>query len=396
MRLSVLWASGHRLAGYGVTGRSMDGWTVVPAEALAELARRCRRPGCAIDDGPAVTVVGPDGDAVRLDGAATLPDAARAATLLGQPDAAGLVHRALSVDSPFYDEPARVVDVCRAVGIPAALLAPDESTMDGPAVDATADVGFVLLRLDATTAAAEAPLARHSAWVLPMGRGWALHVWDGQAPRQPLPDTAIGFSHGANRFALAVWWAADRAGFLFARSGRAVSAHEWSPRVDLGVGHTAEAGRTLSSAFRVPDRALDVTSALRRSPARPVEALVELLTLLGVPTDLVGRTGEELIEAARSAPGAVHTPRLSPLRAVAHALRETPADTAVDRAMRERPAWYRLLNAAVASVMAFLTVVLFVNWRWGSIEWWWVALSAATTLSYAAAVRPGRRRRRAR
>ena len=45
------------------------------------------------------------------------------------------------------------------------------------------------------------------------------------------------------------------------------------------------------------------------------------------------------------------------------------------------------MNAVIAAVMAFATFVLYLNWRWGSVEWWWVALGAATTVGYALAVR---------
>jgi hypothetical protein len=116
--------------------------------------------------------------------------------------------------------------------------------------------------------------------------------------------------------------------------------------------------------------------------------------VLRVPADLVGLGQAELVAAARSAPGARHVPRLSPLRAVAHALRETPADTVVDRAVRERPTWYRVLNAIIAVLMAFFTFVLYLNWHWDTISGWWVALGAVTTLGYAVSVHPRRRRPR--
>jgi hypothetical protein len=45
---SVLRASVHRLAAYGVTGASMEGWTAVPEDALAALALIFRTPGCLI------------------------------------------------------------------------------------------------------------------------------------------------------------------------------------------------------------------------------------------------------------------------------------------------------------------------------------------------------------
>ena len=264
-----------------------------------------------------------------------------------------MLHRALTVDSPFYDASARVGDVCRAVGVPLALLA-GSSTEDvmasGPV---SADVGFVLLRLDPATAAAESPLTRQSAWIVPMGRGWCLQVWDGQPPRHPLPAAAMSLSQGhRDGFALAVWWArppaeaaapADiatagsarlaprsesamappvvRAGFLFARSGRAVAAHEWSTRVDLGVGHTAATAGSSRPRSGNRTAALDITAVLRRRvsvpeptservPARvadkgdPMGALLDLLTLLRVPEGPVGLDQEDLVEMARSAPGA--------------------------------------------------------------------------------------------
>jgi hypothetical protein len=397
-QLACLRASGHRLAPYGVAGPSRDGWTAVPVDTLAALALRSHSPGCAIDcaDELTVTVFGPDGEVVWLDAVAGADAAARAAALLGQPRAGDLVHRALTVEFEYYDTAARVADVCRAVGIPVALLDPDstvDSTLDASVPDVVPDVGFVLVRLDIASAVAEAPLARQSAWLAPMGPAWTIHVWDGEPPRHPLPAAAIGFSQGhRDGPALALWWASDRAGFLLATAGRAVCAHEWSRRLDLGIDHTAGAGRSLAAAFRVAERALDVTAVLRREPSDPVRALVDLLRLLDVPTELVGRTSPELIEAVRSARGAVHAPRLSPLRSVAHAMREAPATNLVDRAVRERPWWYRIVNAVVAVLMALLTFALYLSWHHGTVAGWWVALSAATTVSYAVAVRPARRR----
>jgi hypothetical protein len=200
-------------------------------------------------------------------------------------------------------------------------------------------------------------------------------------------------------FALAVWWSvvgsrSVRAGLFLSRSGRAVTAHEWSPRVDLGIEHTASAGRALAAAFHVPERALDVTSVLRRDAADPVRALTDLLTLLRVPTTPVGLDQDELLGTARSTPGALHAPRLSPLRAIVHAVQQAPATNVVERAARERPRWYRVLNGLIAAAMAFLTSVLYLNWRWGTIAGWWVMLAAVTTVGYALAARPRRRRRR--
>jgi hypothetical protein len=219
-------------------------------------------------------------------------------------------------------------------------------------------------------------------------------------------------------FALAVWWSGpppagsasspsvastslvprsdvgSRAGLFLARSGRAVTAHEWSPRVDLGIEHTASAGRALAAAFHVPERALDVTSLLRRDAADPVLALTDLLTLLRVPTMPIGLDQDGLLGTARSVPGAVQAPRLSPLRSIVHAIQQAPATNVVDRAARERPRWYRVVNALIAAVMVFLTFVLYLNWRWGAIAGWWVVLGAATTVGYALAARPRRHRRR--
>jgi hypothetical protein len=422
--LAVLRASGHRLAAYGIAGPSMGGWTTVPAESLAPLALTTRTPGCVLRwppgpdatlpdatlpdatlldvTGPSVTVYGAGGEVVQLDGEATAELAERAATLLGEPGAGPVLHRALTVDSPFYEAPDRVGDVCRAVGVPLDLLVPD-STVDPARSDVVrADVGFVLLRLGAAAAAVQSPLTRQSAWIMPAGRSWCLQVWDGQPPRQPLPATAMTLSLAhRDGFALAVWWSPPsgvegpgRAGLFLSRSGRAVAAHEWSPRFDLGIDHTASAGRALAAAFGVPERALDVTSVLRRDAADPVRALIDLLTLLRVPTAGVGSDQHELVATARATPDAVHAPRLSPLRAMVHAVRQAPATNIVDRAARERPRWYRVLNALIAAAMAFLTFVLYLNWRWDTIAGWWVVLGAATTVGYVLAARPRGRRRR--
>jgi hypothetical protein len=233
-----------------------------------------------------------------------------------------------------------------------------------------------------------------------------MQVWDGQPPRQPLPAAAMTLSQAhRDGFALAIWWSAPsaegerrgpgaRAGLFLSRSGRAATAHEWSPRVDLGIEHTASAGRALAAAFHVPERALDVTSVLRRDAADPIRALTDVLTLLRIPTVPVGLDQNGLIEMARSTPGARPAPRLSPLRAIVHAVQQDPATNFVDRAARERPRWYRVLNGFIAVAMAFLTFVLYLNWRWGTIAGWWVVLGAATTVGYALAARPRRRRRR--
>jgi len=410
--LAVLRASGPRLAPYGIVGPSLGGWTAVPAESLPPLALTIRTPGCVLRwpaapdvTAPTITVYGAGGEVVELDRDATAESAERAAVLLGAPGAGRLLHRALTVESPFYDAPERLGDVCRAVGVPLDLLSQGSTVDDAGSAEVSADVGFVLVRLDAAVAAVESPLTRQSAWIVPMGRGWCMQVWDGQAPRQPLPAAAMNLSQGhRDGFALAVWWSGpppgpgsvvgSRAGLFLSRSGRAVTAHEWSPRVHLGIEHTAAAGRALAAAFHVPERTLDVTSVLRRDAADPVLALTDLLTLLRVPTMPVGLDQHRLVDTARSTPGAVHAPRLSPLRAIIHAVQQAPAANVIDRAARERPRWYRFVNGLIAAAMAFLTLVLYVNWRWDAIGGWWVLLGAATTVGYALAARSRRRGRR--
>jgi hypothetical protein len=409
--MAVLRASARRLATYGVTGPSIDGWTAVPAEAVAPVAVSARTPGCVLrwattagggppGVGSSLTVYGPRGEVVQVAADVTADAAERAAALLDRPGAGALLHRALTVDWPAYEAPARVGDVCRALGVPLALLTVD-STEDTSPAPAGVDVGLVLGRLDPGVAAAQSALTGQSGWIVPQAEGWYLRIWDREGARHPLPAIALTLSQGhRDRFALAVWWTGGpaapgrRAGLLVARAGRAVAAHEWSPRFDLGLGHTAGAGRTLAATFGVPGRALDVTAALRRDASDPLGALVDLLTRLRVPTSAVGLGEAELVELARSTAGAVHSPRLSPLRAVVHAIQQAPATTVVERAARERPAWYRVANAGLAVVMALATVVLYLNWRWGTVAVGWVALAAATTVGLVLAVRPRRRRRR--
>ncbi|HEX6871415.1 MAG TPA: insulinase family protein [Micromonosporaceae bacterium] len=73
-------------------------------------------------------------------------------------------------------------------------------------------------------------------------------------------------------------------------------------------------------------------------------------------------------------------------------VKESAVD-AVARVGRERPGWYRLLNALGAVILTLATVVLYLGWRAGSENGWWVISSAVFALWCAWDARPARRRR---
>ncbi|MFI6784819.1 hypothetical protein [Micromonospora sp. NPDC050276] len=262
-----------------------------------------------------------------------------------------------------------------------------------PEQPAEPESGVVLVYAPVASAAADGPLALQSAWTVPLGTQWSVHVWDGQGqPTAPVHAAeALG---GAGRATLAYWWSTRNAGFLLTRDGRVAGAHEWGSTVVTTPESTARVGRALAEEFRLTEQVPSVITLLRRTDLAPSDALAALCRLLRVPAEMIGLTAEELARWAAAVPGAVHTEKLPVMAAVVHSVREAPPDTVLDELSARRPGWYRLLNGVVAAVMAAVTAVLALLWQQEVMSGWWVLLGVATTASYAWGLRPGRSNRR--
>lgn len=391
-RLVLVQASDHQLERNGIAaGRSFDGWSHVPGDpGAAAVAARC--PAYVIDDGPTLTVYGPDGSTVGpLDGLAGDGELERAAAVAGRTGAEDLLRAAL--DPRNGDSEVRLADLCRVLGVPLPLVYGDVES-DAPAQTAARpDVGVALMHAPAAAVAANAPLTGQSAWTVPLGTQWSWVTWDGDGTPASLPAVAAGLSSGEREPVLAYWWSGQRAGFVLAVKGHLVAAHEWGAGVTFDIEATAPAAEALSREFRVPEQRFAITALLRRGDADPQDLLRELLVLLRAPADLVGLDWAGVTERAAGTRGALRTPKLSVMRAIGHAVREQPTATPLERVMRERPPWYRGLSLAAGVAMALSTAIMVAARLLGArISGWWLAVGVVTTAAFLWDVRPRRKR----
>jgi hypothetical protein len=393
VRLVLVRASDYHLERAGVpAGRSLDGWSQVYGDPAAAAAA-ARSPALVIEDGPTLTIYAPDGSvAGPLDGSSGPDELRRVASLTGlagEPGAAEVLRAALA---PHGDPELRLADLCRTLGVPLDLVFATGEADAAAAPVPGADVGVVLMRSPVPAVAASAPLTRQSAWAVPLGPQWTWLTWDGDGAPAPLPAVAATLSSGEREPALAYWWSPHRGGFVLAVKGHVVAAHEWGAGVPVDVEATGPAAGALSREFRVSDQRLAIVALLRRDDP-PADLLIELLGLLRIPTDLVGLGWPAVVDRAAGTPDAVHTPRLSTIQAIGHAVRERPPSGPLDRVLRERPLWYRVLNLVVGITMALSTVVLFVARAAGaSISVWWLVTGVVTTALFLRDARPRRKR----
>ncbi|NES14753.1 MULTISPECIES: hypothetical protein [Micromonospora] len=376
-----------------------NGWSRVDADMAAlSVTTRAASFLLRVDDVGTLSLLvhGPDGGATGpLDAASTEAELAQAVGIFGLPDGAGVLRQALApAASARYDTAARLADVCRALGAPLELLTVDPTDPQRePEKPAQPEAGVVLVYAPVAVAAAAGPLALQSAWTVPLGTQWSMHVWDGDG--QPTAPVHAAEALGdAGRVTLAYWWSARTAGVLLTRDGRVAGAHEWGSAVVATPESTARLGRALAEEFRLPEQVLAVITLLRRTDLAPSDTLAALCMLLRLPAEIVGLTAEELARWAASVPGAVHTEKLPVMAAVVHSVREAPPDTVLDELSARRPGWYRLANGVVAAVMAAATALLALLWRQEVASGWWVLLGVATTVSYAWGLRPGLPNRR--
>jgi hypothetical protein len=374
---------------------SSHGWSRVAGD-VAALSVATGTAGCVLrvgdDAALSLLVHRPDGTVIGpLDAASAEPEMVQAVAVFGLPDGATVLHRALTATSPWYDPPARLADACRTLGVPLELITAAEPGRPAPTpIGVAAEVGVVLVHAPVDAAAADAPLSRQSAWTVPLGTQWSLHVWDGSGEPTSLVGAAMALAE-KQRTTLAYWWSGRTAGFILTRGNRIAGAHEWGGDAPNTPNSTAQAGQALTEEFRVPEQAPAVVALLRSTDLAPGDALAALCRLLRLPAELVGQTSEELATWATTVPGARHTDRLGFAAAVAHTVREAPPDNILEDLSKRRPGWYRLLNGLVAVVMGLSTALLALMWHWHAMSGWWVLVGVLTTLSYAWGLRPGRR-----
>jgi len=162
--------------------------------------------------------------------------------------------------------------------------------------------------------------------------------------------------------------------------------------------------RLLTRQWRAPDLYLTGTGLARRDPDGDVHG-TRFDDVIGVEVDGDNRIvfaangcifpvvpdayrgGEALADVIDSAVPA--TLRYSPDGQVK--AKASSIDT-IARLGRGRPVWYRLLNGVGAVLFALSTAVLYINWRHGTVELWWVIVGVAVTLWCAWDARPARRR----
>jgi hypothetical protein len=236
---------------------------------------------------------------------------------------------------------------------------------------------LVLVQATVPASAAAAPLTGQSAWTVPVGSIWSLHLWDCAG------DPAHAGAAGAALFtavakpALALWWSAGRAGLVLFQHAVPPAECSWPAS---GRSSTDTLPEALAKAFPLSFEDTELLAALLRrdgdSPIRMLALVAEALHLPHRVAGLVGQAPAELVAWAEVAEGAVHTPRLGFWAAIRHLHRETPLLARLDW---DRPG-QRSLPAVTAVFLGLATAALAVGWGAGQVSGWWVVLGAATTL----------------
>jgi hypothetical protein len=242
----------------------------------------------------------------------------------------------------------------------------------------TSTAVLVLVQATVPASAAAAPLTGQSAWTVPVGSIWSLHLWD--CAGDPARAGAIGAAlfTAVAKPVLALWWSAGRAGLVLFQKGMSPSECCWPASGRSSIDTLPEA---FATAFPLSAEDTELLAVLLRrdgdSPIRMLALVAEALRLPHHVAGLVGQAPAELVAWAEEADGAVRTPRLGFWGAIRHLRRESPPVLA--RLDRDRPG-QRSLPAAAAVFLGMATAVLAVGWGAGQVSGWWVVLAAATTL----------------
>jgi hypothetical protein len=188
------------------------------------------------------------------------------------------------------------------------------------------------------------------------------------------------------------------------RKGRLLDAHAWGDSWEVvafddetraALAPPLGDAALLAAAFDRGDAEVALRALTRRADD-PGRLLDELCELLGVPPAAlaVARGERDPAEIA----GARQPEPVSAARAVWRAARENreggdggARESRLRRLGRERPGWYRALNAALAPVFLLVGAAQIVSWRGGGSGWQlvlgaWLLLSALVCAWY---VRPG-------
>lgn len=280
------------------------------------------------------------------------------------------------------------------LGLPAYVVGQTLLGPPGQAVDA------VVTRASQAEVLFAATVTKLDGWVAPVD-GWVIAV--GRDRRQRATAAGLlpfaGAVSGGQRVpALYLWQEGGAGGYAVFRKGRLLDAHAWGDSWEI-VAPDAEVAAALGPPFG--DAALlaaafdrgDAEVALRALTRRrddPGRLHDELCELLGVPPVALAVARGERDPA--NLPGARQPEPISAARAAWRAATEgRAADSPLRRLGRERPGWYRALNAALTPVFLLAGIGQVVTWRDGGSGWrlafgGWLFLCALLCAWY---VRPG-------
>jgi hypothetical protein len=263
-----------------------------------------------------------------------------------------------------------------ALGLPAHVVGQTLLGAPGQVVDA------VVTRARQAEVMFAATVTKLDGWVVPVGE-WVVAVARDHLVSAASPPTAAGMLpfagavSGAQRSpALYLWQDGAAGGYAVFRKGRLLDAHAWGDAWEVvafddetsaALGPPLGDAALLAAAFdrREAEVALRALTRRRDDPARLHDEMCELL---GVPPVAL-----ELARARRDPaemPGAQQPEPMSAARAIWRAATEgRPSDSRLRRLSRERPVWYRALNAVLTSLFLVVGGTQILGWRDGGSAW---------------------------
>jgi hypothetical protein len=334
----------------------------------------------------------PDGGGL----AAMRPGAGDIAAGCGRPEAAGPLAELLADTGVLAVERHRRAS--ELLGLPAHVVGQTLLGVPGQAVDA------VVSRASLAEVTFAASVTKLDGWIVPLD-GWVMAVGHAGPAASAVATVAAGLLpfagavSGAQRQpALYLWQEGAAGGYAVFRKGRLLDAHAWGDSWEVvafddetraALGPPLGDAALLAAAFDRGEAEVALRALTRRADD-PSRLHDELCELLGVPPVAlaVARGERDPAEIA----GARRPEPVSAARALWRAARDGQArESSLRRLGRERPGWYRALNAALTPVFLLTGAAQIVGWREDGAVWRlavgaWLLLCALVCAWY---VRPG-------
>jgi hypothetical protein len=245
-----------------------------------------------------------------------------------------------------------------------------------------------------------ATVTKLDGWIVPIG-GWVVAIARDRGARSGAAGLLpfAGAVSGARRQpALYLWQDGAAGGYAVFRKGRLLDAHAWGDSWEI-VAFDDEMAAALGSPLG--DAALGAAAfgrgeaevalrALTRRRDDPGRLHDELCELLGIPGLVLAIARGQRDPA--ELPGAQQPEPVSAARAAGRVVTEgNSADPWLRRLGRERPGWYRAVNAVLTPVFLLAGLAQVAGWRDGGSLWrlvigTWLVLCALVCAWY---VRPG-------